>query len=64
MYVTASDATRQILEKMSEDFNGIASVVAVNTQTMSIETYPFQVDICEEFMTELRATNITFVVKK
>ena len=64
LYVTASDATRQILEKMSENYNGIASVVAVNPQTMSVETYPFQVDICDEFMTELRARNITFIVKK
>ena len=64
LYISKTKNSREILERLSEKYNGIASVIAINLESHTIEEYPFKVDVCRELEDELKKQKITYILKK
>ena len=63
LYIDNTLCNDEILSSISK-FNGIASVILVNTREKTVEKLPFNVDVNGKLLSILRQNKVNYIVKK
>lgn len=63
IYIDASYVTDELKSEMSK-FNGIASVISVDSTTMKIKKLPFSVDVNRDLLKLLKDNHVRYLIKK